>query len=80
MLHQTGDYSLVQIMVGDQANIIGSSLKDTDFIKQDVNVLAIEREGISLPQPALKEQLQAGDRLICYGKSHSIDNIVGKYK
>jgi len=77
VIHQTGDYSLVQIKIGGKADIVGSNLKDTDLKRYDIAVLAIERGEKTLAQPGLEEQLQAGDCLLCYGKSVDINEIAG---
>jgi len=78
VLHQTGDYALVQMTVGKRADIVGSNLKDTDFQRYDIAVLAIERGEITIAHPGFEEQLQAGDRLLCYGKSTSTNGIAGE--
>jgi hypothetical protein len=78
VLHQTGDYALVQMTVGKRADIAGSNLKDTDFQRYEITVLAIERGEKTLAQPGFEEQLQAGDHLLCYGKSTSINDIAGE--
>ncbi len=77
VIHRTGDYSLVQIVVGEGSGIAGSNLKDTDFKRHDTAVLAIERGEKTIAQPGPEEQLQAGDRLLCYGKSTDISEIAG---
>ena len=77
VLHQTGDYALVQITVGKGSKIIGSNLKDTDFERNEIAVLAIERVDKSIAQPGFTEQLKAGDLLLCYAKSTSINAITG---
>jgi len=80
VLHQTGDYSLVQINIGEKAGMVGSNLKDIDFKGHDIAVLAIERGEKTLSQPGLEEQLHAGDRLLCYGKSTIINEMADSFQ
>lgn len=77
LLSVTGDYSVVEILVQPEDHNVGKTLRETNFRKRKILVLAIERQGESLGLPGPEEVIQLGDKLLCYGHVESIaDSII----
>ena len=74
-LHQTGGYGVAHVLVGENARVAGSGLKDIGFNERCITVLAIERGDKVIPFPAVEETVLAGDYLLCYGKVTEVISI-----
>ena len=72
IVHQSGDYSIARLTVGRKAPEVGCKIGDIDLAKQDIRILAIERGDRTLAFPEAKEMVQAGDHLLCYGKTEKL--------
>lgn len=68
VLHQSGEYSVTRLAIGQKDLPAGLTAKDTGLSEQGVVVLAIEKGDTVLPFPTGEETLSAGDYLLCYGK------------
>jgi K+/H+ antiporter YhaU regulatory subunit KhtT len=68
----TGGYGISQVEVCKDSSILGKSLFDSDLRRYDITILAIEREGVTIPNPSANTKLLLGDRLICFGKLENI--------
>ncbi|MBU4311433.1 MAG: hypothetical protein KJ706_01785 [Candidatus Omnitrophica bacterium] len=64
----TGGYGVSQIEVCKNSPLLNKSLLESDLRKNDITVLAIEREGIAIPNPKANTVIVFGDRLTCFGK------------
>jgi FlaA1/EpsC-like NDP-sugar epimerase len=72
-----GGYSVVEIFVQPEDHNIGRRLRDTDFRRRNILVLAIERNGKPRGLPGPDEIIQVNDKLLCYGDIESIaDSII----
>lgn len=72
LLVATGGYGVSQIEVCEGSPIKDRTLLESGLRKQDITVLAVEREGVTVPNPPADTKLQFGDRLICFGKLENI--------
>lgn len=73
--HQSGDYVVIRLLIGEQSSIAGLKVKDTGFQERDVTFLAIERGSGILSHPEPEERLLSGDCLLCYGKLADIETL-----
>ena len=72
-----GDYSVVEIMVQPGDRNVDKHLRQTDFRRRQVLVLAIERGGETIALPGPDEKIRVDDKLLCYGHLDSIaDSII----
>lgn len=76
ILHQTGDYAVFRLSIGEKAKVAGLELKDAGFQERDVTILAIERGNKILSYPQLEEKVLAGDYLLCYGRLADIGSLI----
>jgi hypothetical protein len=76
IVHQAGDYSVARLTIGRKAPEVGCKISDTSLAKHKITILAIERGDKTLPSPQAKEVVQAGDHLLCYGKTAEISKAV----
>ena len=72
----TGGYGVSQIEVCKDSPLLNKPLLESDLREHDIMVLAIEREGITIPNPSAKTKILFGDRLICFGKLGNIRKSV----
>jgi amino acid transporter len=68
LLYQAGDYGVAHVTLRDKGGAASFMLKDTDFNKAGITVLAIERANEVIHLPKAEEIVLAGDYLLCYGK------------
>src|SRR4030042_1674213 len=76
IVHQAGDYSIARLTIGRKAPEVGCKIGDVSLAKHKINILAIERGDKTLAFPEAKEVVQAGDHLLCYGKTAEISAAI----
>lgn len=64
----TGGYGVSRIEVCKDSPILNKNLKEIDFSKINILVLAVERGGEITPNPPLDTVVVLGDSLVCFGK------------
>jgi len=75
-VHQAGDYSVARFTIGRKAPEAGCKIGDTSLAEHGINILAIERGDRTLAFPEAGEVVQAGDHLLCYGKTEEIGKAI----
>jgi len=68
----TGGYGVSGIEISAPSPVAGKTLLETALRARDITVLAIERQDTIIPNPRAETVIQAGDRLICFGKLDTI--------
>ena len=68
ILYREGSYALVRLLVSEGATLAGRRLQDAGFAKRAIVILALKRGKRSLPLSPIRERLQPGDELLCYGR------------
>jgi hypothetical protein len=73
LLIATGGYGVSKVDVLTGSFFVGKNLVNTALrSKHDITLLAITREGVTIPNPSADEKIQVGDELICFGKLENI--------
>jgi ribosomal protein S6--L-glutamate ligase len=72
----TRGYGVVEIAVGEMSSIIGSTLDTSGLRERDITVLTLSRDGKTIPNPSPNRVLQAGDRLLCFGKYANVRDLL----
>lgn len=72
LLLATGGYGVSRVIVCAGSPILDKTLSESALRSQDITVLAITRNGETVPNPAANVKILSGDELICFGK---LDNI-----
>lgn len=76
IVHQWGDYSVARLTIGRKAPEAGCKIGDIILSKSNIKILAIERGDTTLASPETKEVVQAGDHLLCYGKTDEMSELM----
>ena len=61
-------YGVAELHVPEGSAYVGKAIRDSDFRAKDINVLTLHRDGKVIPNPRAERELEAGDRLLCFGK------------
>ena len=49
-----------------------------DTLENDINILTLYRGGKVIPNPRMDRVIEAGDRLLCFGKLESMRGMIPK--
>ncbi len=69
-------YGVSEISVPEGSHFVGTTIRDTKLSEQDINVLTLNRSAKVIPNPRTDRVLEAGDRLLCFGKLESMRGMV----
>ena len=75
IIYHAGEYSLARMTVGKAAPEVGLKVGDTGLAKGNIKFLVLERGDKVMFYPEAKEMVQAGDRLIYYGRTEEIEKV-----
>jgi amino acid transporter len=76
IVHRAGDYSIARLTIGRKAPEVGNKIGDISLAKHEITILAIERGDKTLAFPEAKETVEAGDHVLCYGKTEEIGKAI----
>ena len=76
LLLLTGGYGISRIEVCGNSPLIDKSLVESDLRKNDITVLAIIRDHVTMPNPSAQVTIHRGDELIAFGKLQNIRSRV----
>ncbi|MDN3517590.1 TrkA C-terminal domain-containing protein [Aquisalimonas lutea] len=65
-----------EIYIPEGSDFVGLTIKDTGLWEQDINVLTLYRGAKVIPNPKVDRVLEAGDKLLCYGRMESMRRMV----
>ncbi|MCC7337079.1 MAG: RimK family alpha-L-glutamate ligase [Pirellulaceae bacterium] len=71
-------YGVAEIHVPDGSSFVGQTIKDSSLREHDINVLTLYRGTSVIPNPKSDRLLEAGDRLLCFGKLESMKGMIPK--
>ena len=71
-------YGVAEIHVPDGSVYLGKTINDSGLRDADVNVLTLYRGSTVIPNPKGTRELEAGDRLLCFGKLDSMKGMIPK--
>lgn len=69
-------YGVSEIYIPEGSDFVGLTITDTRLSEQDINVLTLYRGAKVIPNPRYDRKLEAGDKLLCYGKMESMRRMV----
>lgn len=61
-------YGVAEITIPEGSEFVGKTIDESGLPEKDINVLTLYRGTTVVPNPRLKRVLEAGDRLLCFGK------------
>ncbi len=71
-------YGVAEIHVPKGSEYVGKTVAESGLREKDVNALTLRRVGTIIPNPRADRVLEAGDRLLCFGKLESMRVLVPK--
>ncbi|MFT4519098.1 MAG: ribosomal protein S6--L-glutamate ligase [Halioglobus sp.] len=69
-------YGVSEILVPEGSGFVGQTITETKLIESDINVLTLYRGAKVIPNPRDARALEAGDKLLCFGKLESMRAMV----
>ncbi len=69
-------YGVAELLVHDGAEIVGSSIADSGLRDRDIAVLTLHRGTAVIPNPKGSRELEAGDRLLCFGRLEEMRGMI----
>jgi ribosomal protein S6--L-glutamate ligase len=65
-----------EIYVPEGSNYVGQTISQTGLRDSDINVLTLYRGSKVIPNPRSDRVLEAGDKLLCFGKLESMRGMI----
>jgi ribosomal protein S6--L-glutamate ligase len=62
--------------VPEGSNFVGQTIVETKLSESDINVLTLYRGAKVIPNPREARVLEAGDKLLCFGKLEAMRGMV----
>jgi ribosomal protein S6--L-glutamate ligase len=69
-------YGVAELVVHAGADLVGKKLSESGLDDRDIVVLTLHRGPNVIPNPRHKEVVQAGDRLLCFGKLEEMRSMI----
>lgn len=69
-------YSIVEIPVGNKSALANKTIEEASILEQEIQVLNIQRKGITIPTPRPIETIYPGDTLLCFGKQLALKTLL----
>jgi Trk-type K+ transport system membrane component len=76
LLFMTGGYGISRVAVYAGSPVANKTLAESQLRSYDINVLAIVREGQTIPNPSAGTMMLLQDELVCFGKLENIRNRI----
>ncbi len=71
-------YGVAEIHMPAGSSYVGKTIKDSGLRDKDLNTLTLYRGTQVIPNPRAERIIEAGDRLLCFGKLESMKDLVPK--
>lgn len=71
-------YGVAEIHVPEGSEYVGKTVAESGLRERDVNALTLRRGTTVIPNPRSDRRLEAGDRMLCFGKLESMRELVPK--
>ena len=69
-------YGVSEIYVPEGSKFVGQTLLETNLYESDINVLTLYRGNKVIPNPKGSRELEAGDKLLCFGKLEAMKDLI----
>jgi ribosomal protein S6--L-glutamate ligase len=69
-------YDVAELLIPEGSEYVGKTLAESGLNERDINVLSLHRTGKVIPNPKASRELEAGDRLLCFGKVSAMRDLV----
>ena len=69
-------YGVAEIYIPDGSEYIGKSIQESGLRDKDIIVLTLNRGTTVIPNPRSQRQIEADDRMLCFGKLDLMRNLI----
>lgn len=69
-------YGVAELLVREGVDLIGKTLAESGLRERDLTVLTLTRDHKVIPNPRGHRELEAGDRLLCFGRLEQMRDLV----
>jgi ribosomal protein S6--L-glutamate ligase len=69
-------YGVAELVVHGGADLVGTTLGDSGLSDRDITVLTLHRGTTVIPNPRPRVELQAEDRLLCFGRLEEMRSMI----
>lgn len=69
-------YGVTEIYVPEGSKFVGKTIRGTNLLDQDINVLTLYRGNKVIPNPRSDRVLEPEDKLLCFGKLEAMRSMV----
>lgn len=69
-------YGVAEVMIPEGSEFVGRTIGDSGLRERDLIILNLHRDTTIISNPKGSRTLEAGDRLLCYGKLESMRDLV----
>jgi ribosomal protein S6--L-glutamate ligase len=69
-------YGVSEIYVPEGSKFVGQTITETALYENDINVLTLYRGSKVIPNPKSSRVLEAGDKLLCFGKLEAMRGMI----
>ena len=69
-------YGVSEIYIPEGSKFVSQSIGETGLAESDINVLTLYRDAKVIPNPRSGRVLEAGDKLLCFGKLESMRGMI----
>jgi ribosomal protein S6--L-glutamate ligase len=69
-------YGVAELLVHNNAELVGQRLGDSGLWERDITVLTLHRGATVIPNPRKGVVLEAGDRMLCFGKLEEMRSMI----
>lgn len=69
-------YGVTEIRVPEGSEYVGKTVAESGLREKDVNALTLHRGHTVIPNPRSDRRLEAGDRMLCFGRLESMRELV----
>ncbi|MCU1577576.1 MAG: RimK family alpha-L-glutamate ligase, partial [Leifsonia sp.] len=69
-------YGVAELVVHGNADLVGKPMRDSGLGERDITVLTLHRGATVVPNPRGGVELEAGDRLLCFGKLEEMRSMI----
>ena len=72
----SSSYGVAEIQIPAGSNYVGKTILESGLRDKDIIVLTLNRDATVIPNPRPQRQLEAGDRLLCFGKLELMRDLI----
>ncbi len=77
-LSVSAGFGVAELTIPTPSNLIGKTIRESGLRESDISILTLQRGVTVVPNPRGSRELEAGDRLLCFGRLSSMKTLLPK--